>query len=314
METYRIGIDIGGTAVKTGAVDSTGRILSKGSIETGAKRSYAEVIRDIAAAAKKAAMDAGLAWNKISGAGAGMPGSIDPVTGEVEYSNNIAWKNVPLGAELSKLLKLPVKVDNDANAAAIGEYRFGAGRNYQSSILFTLGTGIGAGIIIDGKLFAGYKSAHGELGHIVIVSGGRQCTCGRRGCFEAYASATGLINLCADAIKKYPDSVLAKKAALKGGPGGKTAFEAAREGDPAGKKVVADYIEYLAEGITNCVNAFHPQAVLIGGGVSAEGEFLLAPLRASCLAKVYGGAEHFKFDIIAAQLGNDAGLLGAAFL
>jgi len=243
-----------------------------------------------------------------------MPGSIDPVTVTVDYSNNIAWRDVPLGAELLKLLKVPVKVDNDANAAAKGEYLFGAGRKYHSSILFTLGTGIGAGIVIDGKLFAGARSAHGELGHIVIVRGGRPCTCGRRGCFEAYASATGLINLTEDAIKKYPDSLIAKKAAERGGPGGKTAFEAAKEGDPAGEEVVADYIEYLSEGITNCVNSFHPEAVLIGGGVSNEGEFLLEPLRASCFAKVYGGYEHFKFDIIKAELGNDAGLLGAAFL
>ncbi|GHV00888.1 glucokinase [Clostridia bacterium] len=316
--TFKIGLDIGGTAVKAGAVDGTGKILAKGSIETGAQRPYTNIIRDVAAVAFKVAKDAGIEWDKISGVGVGVPGTVNSTTGEVVYANNLAFRNVPLGSELSKLLKKTVKAENDANAAGYGEYLFGAGRKYQSSVFFTLGTGVGGGIIADGKIFSGFKSAGAEVGHIVIAHGGAPCTCGRRGCFEAYASATGLIRLTGETAQKYPQSVLAKLVAErhKAGKdaGGKTAFDAAAAGDRAGCEVLDAYIDYLSEGIVNVVNVIRPQAVIVGGGVSAQGEALLAPLRESCYKKVYGGVEYAPFDVLKAELGNDAGLVGAAFL
>lgn len=318
MSAYKIGIDIGGTNVKAGVVGNGGKILAKTSIETGVGRPHTEIIRGVAEAARKTARDAGIAWEQISGVGAGMPGIINSAAGEVVYSCNFAWKNVPLGAELSKLLQKSVKVENDANAAGYGEYLFGAAHKYKNSVFFTLGTGVGAGIVLDGGIFSGFKSAGAELGHMVIVVGGEPCNCGRRGCFEAYASATGLVRICSETAVKYPGSLLAalvaeRRAAGKDA-GGKTAFTAAAAGDKAGTEAVNAYIEYLSEGIANIVNAFRPEAVIIGGGVSAQGETLLAPLRVKCYEKAYGGVEYAPFDILLAELGNDAGLLGAAFL
>ncbi|MDR1092784.1 MAG: ROK family protein [Clostridiales bacterium] len=315
---FKIGLDIGGTAVKAGAADGNGKILAKASIETGAQRPYMAIFRDVAAVARRVAADAGIPWDNVSGVGVGVPGTVNSAAGEVVYANNLPFRNAPIGSELFKILGKPIQIENDANAAGYGEYLFGAGRKYSSSLFVTLGTGVGGGIVVDGKIFSGFKSAGAEIGHMVIAHGGAPCTCGQRGCFEAYASVTGLARLTAETAAKYPDSLLAELVAERRkvgkDAGGKTAFDAAAGGDKAGAEVVGTYIEYLADGIVSVVNLIRPQAVIIGGGVSAQGETLLAPLRKSCYAKVYGGTDYAPFDILTAQLGNDAGLLGAAFL
>lgn len=308
---YYAGIDLGGTFIKCGIVDEEGKIVVKDKIPTGKERPYAEIAADMAKLVKDLAASAGV---EVKAAGIGSPGTIDSKNGVIVYSNNIQWSKVPLAKEVEKNLSLPVAITNDANAAALGENFCGAGKKYRSMILVTLGTGVGGGIVIDGKLFEGNRSAGTEIGHEVIRMRGEKCTCGRRGCFEAYASATALINQTKRAMIKNPDSALWKAAGSLDEVNGKTAFDAAETGDRAATRVVRNYIAYLAEGIANLINSFRPEAVLLGGGVCAQGDGLLKPLRRKVARLVYGGMKYAPVKIETASLGNDAGLCGAAAL
>lgn len=305
------GIDLGGTFIKCGIVTEDGKILVKDKIPTGKERDYREIAADMAALVQRLAAEAGVGLEAV---GIGSPGTIDSKNGVIVYSNNIAWKNVPLCGEVSVRLGLPAYITNDANAAALGEHFCGAGSKYSSLILVTLGTGVGGGIIIDGKLFEGNKSAGAEIGHSVIRFGGEKCTCGRRGCFEAYASATALIRQTKRAMEKDPQSKMWAIAGSLDNVDGKTAFDGLRAGDRAAKKVVKDYIRCLAEGICNLLNEFRPEAILLGGGVCAEGDTLLLPLKKEVDKRLFGGTEYAPFDLCKASLGNDAGLCGAARL
>lgn len=309
---YYAGIDLGGTFIKCGIVSEDGKILAKDKIPTGKERDYREIAADMANLVKKLAARAGVT---VKAVGIGSPGTIDSKNGVIVYSNNIAWKDVPLCGEISARLGLPTYITNDANAAALGEHFCGAGKKYSSLILVTLGTGVGGGIILDGKLFEGNKSAGAEIGHSVIRMGGEKCTCGRCGCFEAYASATALIRQTKKAMERNKNS---KMWQLVGGDiekvDGKTAFDGMRAGDAAAKRVVKKYIAYLAEGICNLVNEFRPQAILLGGGVCAEGDALLVPLKKQVDKDLFGGVEYAPVEICTASLGNDAGLCGAARL
>ena len=307
---YYAGIDLGGTFIKCGIVDGDGNILASEKIETGRERPYEEIAHDMAALVRR--LEEGTRV-RVSAVGVGSPGTVDSQNGVIVYSNNIRWKDVPLRTSLEALLKVPVYITNDANAAALGEYAFGAGSAFESVVLITLGTGVGGGIVLDGKLFEGNRSAGAEIGHTVIRMGGEKCTCGRRGCFEAYASATALIRQTKKAMIVSPDSRLwelcqgnAEKV------DGKTAFDGMRLGDRAATRVVKNYIRYLAEGIANLCNEFRPEAVLLGGGVCAEGETLLKPLKKQVEKLLYGGTEYAPVEILRATLGNDAGLVGAA--
>lgn len=310
---YAIGIDLGGTTVKAGLVED-GKILVKSSIKTGAKRPYGEVIGDIAEQVKKLAQSANVDFKDVASVGVGCPGAVTGETGVVSYSCNLNWKGVPLGGELSSLLGVPVKVTNDANAAALGEAKFGAGKNYSDVIFLTLGTGVGGGIVLGGKLYEGNESKGAEVGHMVIKTGGRRCACGRRGCFEVYASATALVRLTRAAMRKNPDSIMRKIAEEEGGADGRTAFEAEKLGDKAAAKVIDEYVGSLAEGIMNFCNIFRPQAIVIGGGVSAQGHNLTDRITAVCERGDYGYKGTPKVEILPATLGNDAGIIGAAAL
>ena len=314
MKKYYAGLDLGGTFVKGGIVDEEGNILVKGKIPTGAERPYAAIAADMAQLVKDLAAQAGLQQEQIAAVGIGSPGLIDAENGTIVYSNNLRWENVPLCAAVRERLGLPVCITNDANAAALGESFCGAGKKYRSMVFITLGTGVGGGIILDGKLFEGYRSAGAEVGHMVIECGGWQCTCGRRGCFEAYASATGLIRRTREAMEAHPESAMWRLAGSLEKVDGKTAFDGMRAGDAAAARVVDEYISYLAEGVVNLVNIFRPEAVLLGGGVCAEGETLLAPLREKVFPHLFGGTEYAPCAIVKASLGNDAGLCGAARL
>jgi glucokinase len=309
---YYAGIDLGGTFIKCGIVDETGRILAKDKIPTGRERPYTSIAADMAALVKALAARSNV---KIAAVGIGAPGTIDSQNGVIVYSNNIDWKDVPLCAEVQNALSLPVFITNDANAAALGEAFCGAGAKYSSLILVTLGTGVGGGIILDGKLFEGGHSAGAEIGHSVLRVGGERCTCGRKGCFEAYASATALIRQTKRAMEKDRDSVM---WTLCGGNvdnvDGKTAFDGARAGDKSAKRVVKNYVDLLAEGITDLANIFRPDAILLGGGVCAEGDALLKPLRRKVDKLIFGGTKYAPVAIDVAGLGNDAGLCGAARL
>lgn len=309
---YYAGIDLGGTFIKCGIVDEAGNLIVKDKISTGKERPYAEIAKDMANLAKRLADSAHV---ELTAVGIGSPGTVDSTNGVIVYSNNIAWKDVSLGEEVKKILNVPVVLTNDANAAALGESRQGAGKDYKNIVLITIGTGVGGGIVLDGKLYEGNRSAGAEIGHTVIRLNGEKCTCGRRGCFEAYASATALIRQTKQAMSSEPESLLWE---LCGGrqenADGKTAFDGMRAGDKTATKVVNDYIRYLAEGIVNFANIFRPEAVLLGGGVCAEGETLLNPLQKQVDKMLYGGTQYAPVKVLRASLGNDAGLYGAACL
>ncbi len=305
---YYAGVDLGGTFVKCGIVDEEGHILLSAKIPTHAERHYSAVVSDMAALVQDLEKKAGV---KVCAAGVGSPGTIDGASGVIVYNNNLGWKGVPLGGELKKALGVPVYVVNDANAAALGESAFGAGSAYKSVVLVTLGTGVGGGIVLDGKLFEGNRSAGAEIGHSVIRMNGEKCTCGRRGCFEAYASATALIRETRRAMEKDKESALWKFSS-PADVTGKTAFDGMRMGDKTAELVVKRYIRALAEGVANLCNIFRPEAVLLGGGVCAEGDALLLPLKRQVAARLYGGSRYAPVKILCATLGNDAGLIGAA--
>lgn len=309
---YYAGIDIGGTFVKCGIVDNEGKIIVKGKIPTGKNKTYQQIAMDIAKYVAQLEDEAGV---KTCSVGIGCPGTVDSEKGIVLYCNNLGWKNVPLAEEIGKLLGKPTYVTNDANAAALGESFIGAGKAYNSSILVTLGTGVGGGIVLDGKLFEGNCSAGAEIGHHVIRKDGRKCTCGRNGCFEVYSSATALMKEARTRMRENKNSML--WGACNGNKDkvdGKMIFDCAKAGDETANKVVNWYIDYLAEGIANLANIFRPEAVLLGGGVSAQGDALIVPTQKLVNKRLYGGYHYAPVKVAVATLGNDAGLCGAAKL
>lgn len=309
---YYGGIDLGGTFIKCGIVDERGKILVKDKVPTGVERPYTQVIADMASLVKRLEKQARVT---VRGVGVGSPGMIDSERGIVVFSGNFAWRNVPLVAELKKYFKIPVKITNDANAAALGESFCGAGKQYKSSVLVTLGTGVGGGIVLDGKLFEGNGSAGAELGHTVISVGGEQCSCGRCGCFEAYASATALIRQTKRAMERNPQSIMWNLCRGDiSAVDGKTVFDGMRAGDITANKVFEEYVTYLAAGLVNIANIFRPEIILLGGGICKEGETLLVPLRKLFSEELFGGQENVPVQLAAASLGNDAGVCGAARL
>ncbi len=311
---YYIGVDLGGTNIVSGVVDENCHILAKAKLPTNTPRSGKEIAEDMAQTARMAVEEAGLTMADIESVGIGAPGTINRDTNIIEYSNNIEFYDEPMGAHMTALLGKTVYMDNDANAAALGECVAGAAQGAKDAVVITLGTGIGSGIIIDGKIYSGFNFAGAEVGHTVIEVDGRLCTCGRRGCFEAYASATGLIASTKEAISVHPDGVLAQTAQEEGKVSARTAFNAMRKGDAAAKAVVESYIKYLAAGIANVINVFQPQVLCIGGGVCNEGEPLMAPLREQVYEQLFSRHSKRQTRIVTAQLGNDAGIIGAAML
>jgi len=315
---YSFGIDLGGTNIAVGLVDTeTGAILRKGSVPTLAERHADEIIKDMASLCKKLAEEHGISVSEIAYAGIAAPGTIDAENGVVIYSNNIKMSDYPIAARLREYLGVEkIYVENDANAAAYGEAAYGASKGTKNSIMITLGTGLGGGVIVDGKLVTGINGAGSELGHVVISVGGLPCTCGRRGCWEAYSSATGLINMTKrklDTVSK-DETIMWEMVEEEGKVSGRTAFTAMKAGDRAGKEVVEEYLMYLADGITNMVNIFQSEVVVIGGGVCNEKEHLVEPLKGIVAKDNYYKGDGPKTEIKIAELGNDAGIIGAAML
>ena len=306
-----IGIDLGGMSAKAACLFGT-ELRGKARVATAAGDPVEQTIRSLATLCMEAATSAGVDFEEVTAIGIGSPGIIDSETGTVKLWTNFGWRDVPLGESLSKLTGKRVYVTNDANAAALGEAKYGAGAKYHDSILITLGTGVGGGIIIDGKLFEGFKSAGAEIGHMVIRQKGKLCSCGRRGCFETYASARALIEFTEKALRENPGSLIRNYVDSNGKASGMTVFQARRAGDKIAEAVFDDYIAALGEGIVNLVNLFRPQAILIGGGLSAEGEYLLAPLRDYVYKQLYITPDYAPLEIVKASLGNEAGLFGAA--
>ena len=310
---YYIGIDLGGTNIVAGLVDENYKILNKVSRKTNRPRPAEEIAADMAACALDAIKEGGLTKDQIEWIGIGTPGIANSETGIIEYSNNLDFHNVPMVKWISEKTGLPAFVENDANAAAYGEYVAGAAKGARNAICITLGTGVGGGIVIDGKIYAGSNFAGAEIGHTVLNLDGPQCTCGRKGCFEVYSSATGLIRMTEEAIAAHPDCEMANMAAEQGKVSARTAFDCMRRGDKAAKDVVDFYIRALAAGITNTINIFQPDVLCIGGGVCNEGDALLLPVRELVAKEVYTRNSDKNAEIVIAKLGNDAGIIGAAF-
>lgn len=311
---YRIGIDLGGTNIVAGVVDDNYKIIGTSRRKTKLPRPSDEIIADMAGAARDAAEAANVPFDDISYVGVGSPGTCNIDTGIVEYGNNIDFKKVPLRDILGEMLKKPIYIDNDANAAALGEAVAGAAKGARSCVCITLGTGVGGGIIIDGKIYGGFNFAGAELGHTVITVDGYPCTCGRKGCWESYASATALIRQTKSAMKENPDSVMWKLAGSLDNVDGRTAFDAMRQGDAAGTRVVDNYIKYIACGLVNVINIFQPEVLCIGGGICKEGDTLIKPLERFIENERYSKFSEKQTRLCVAELGNDAGIIGAACL
>lgn len=311
---YNIGIDLGGTNIKVGVVDENYNIIGRSNIKTNLPRPSEEIVESIVEGVKLACEDAKIAVSDVNSIGIGTPGTANRNTGVVLYSCNLGFNNFELGGMLSKKLGTEVFVENDANAAAFGEVVNGAGKGYKDVVVITLGTGVGGGIIIDGKIYTGFNFCGAELGHAVIEYNGRQCGCGRKGCFEAYSSATALINFTKEAMEKDKNSKMWEIAGSIDAVDGKTAFDGFRAGDKTATDVVNMYINYLGCGLTNVVNIFQPQVLLIGGGICKEGENLTKPLLEYIARESYCIDPNCSTKLDIAKLGNDAGIIGAAYL
>ena len=314
---YRIGIDLGGTNIACGLVDENMQLVLKKSTPTGAERAGEEIVKDIAKLCLALCDEKGISINKdISAIGIATPGVANLETGYVEYANNLNFKMFPLAPMLSKLLNFDnIKIANDANAAAWGEAQAGAARGTTNSVMITLGTGVGGGIIIDNKIYTGFNCAGAELGHIVIQVDGAPCSCGRNGCWEAYSSATALIRMTKEKIDECKATGRYTKMLEASRVSGRTACDCMRAGDEAAKEVYDKYIKYLASGLATIINIFQPEVISIGGGVSNEGQSLIDALLPIVRKEAYGGGIIERLpELRIAKLGNDAGIIGAALL
>lgn len=307
-----VGIDVGGTNLKAGLVDEQGHLLASRKSPLGVFQGPEKFISTLADLTIQVARDGGVDPRTLEYVGMGIPGAV--ADGNIVYTCNIPMENVPIGRLFARYLNVPVLLENDANCAAVGEYFCGAGRGTQDFAVVTLGTGIGGGFILNGKLYAGGGMV-GEVGHMVIRQGGVPCNCGRRGCWEVYASATGLIRMTREAMEENPDSLLWNISSSGEDVGGRTAFLAAQQGDKAARQVCEEYVRDLAAGITNLVNILQPEVLAIGGGISNESDAaLLNPLREQVGRECYARHGGRMTRIVKTELGNDAGIVGAALL
>ena len=307
---YRIGIDLGGTNIAVGVVNEKYEIVAHHSVPTGASRPAAEVIGDMGDAVEAVLVKAGVSIDQCESMGIGSPGNCDSERGVVARAYNLGWFDVPVCDMLQERFGIPVRLSNDANCAALAETVAGAAVGCENMVLITLGTGVGGGIIIDGKIYAGMRSAGAELGHMLLVLDGEPCTCGRRGCWETYASATALIRQAKKAAAEHPESLLAQAGEITG----LAVFQAADRGDSVAQAVIDRYCVYVAAGFTDLVNSLAPEMLLLGGGISRQGERILAPIREYVANNCFGQKDGAIPVIRAAALGNEAGIIGAAAL
>ncbi|MBQ9459882.1 MAG: ROK family protein [Oscillospiraceae bacterium] len=308
---YSIGIDLGGTHTAVGIVDDAHHIIAGKSTPTVSKNGAAALLDNIAATVKSVLASGDFALSDCKGAGIGVPGVCDSHCGVVRSANNIGWDNIAVSEELRKRLGLPVYFANDADCAALGEVVAGAAKGAGSALVITLGTGVGGGFIVDGRIWSGNHGLGGEFGHMCIqADGGALCSCGKRGCWEAYASATALIRQAKEAAQAHPDSALNRIKELSG----RTIYDASASGDAAAQAVTAQYAAYVGVGVVNYINALFPDVVLLGGGIAGAGDALLSPVRAYVKSHAHVGDSEMLPEIRAAALGSDAGIVGAAAL
>ncbi len=310
---YSIGVDIGGMSVKVGLVDEKGNIFSKSTVKTGS--TVQKVVENLINQIEDLLKKANLTINDISGIGIGCPGVVNGANGSVDSWSNLGWVNVPLVRMLAVYFNTVIKLSNDANVAVLAETLYGSAKDYNSTVMFTLGTGVGSGIVIDKKLYEGNCSKGAEIGHTTLVLDGEECACGRKGCVERYVSATALISQTKKAILLDKNSLMWEYVNNQlDNVDGKTAFESAKKGDKTALKVVDTYVYYLSESILNVLNTFRPEAFIIGGGISAQGNYLIDKVVDYCEKYDYGIKSAPKTKILVASLGNDAGIIGASAL
>ena len=310
---YYIGIDLGGTNTAVGLVNEEGRIIAKTETPTLASRPYQELIKDMAACAKKVMEEAKITEDELHSIGVGIPGVADK-DGMVIFCTNLGWRNVPLRAELQQYINKPVYMDNDATVAGWAEYQAGVSRGTDSSVFMTLGTGLGGGIVMNGKIWAGAHGAGSELGHLVIEVDGVPCTCGKRGCAERYCSATAIIRMAREACADAPNCLIMR--AVEGDMdkiNAKVVFDAAKEGDSVAMQVFNRFVKYLAIAINNVISFIDPDMIILGGGVSRAGDFLLDAVKAALPEYLFYPTLK-QPELRIASLGNDAGIIGAALL
>ena len=311
---YYVGIDLGGTGIKAGLVDEGGRILVKDSCPTGVERGYEAIIADMAQLALRVIAESGHTPDEVKAVGIGLPGVIDPATKRVPFCTNLGWHDVPVIDEMHKYIDLPIFVDNDATVAALAEAVAGVSAGLDSSVFVTLGTGVGGGIIINGRPFSGAHGVASEIGHMITVVGGELCTCGNRGCWERYASATALIREGRKLAAEKPNCALAK--AVDGDLqkiGAKHIVDLAKANDPDCAELFDWYVTHLCVGLVNLINLYDPEVIALGGGVSHAGQFLLDAVNAKLPQFIfYKTMPHSRIEL--ARMGNDAGIIGAAML
>lgn len=314
MNVLYIGIDVGGTTAKAGVVDEEGKILAKSVCKTGKERAFEDIAADMAELCRRVVRESGHEMADIAAVGVGIPGEQDPKSGLVAFCNNLGWVNVPLMQRLREALGLGVYVDNDANVAALAESAFGASRDVKSSILVTLGTGVGGGIVENRRVRTGAHGVGGEIGHMVVVVDGEKCNCGHRGCWEKYASATAIIRMGRALMEEKPDCALARQL---GGDAAqlnaKAVLDLAKAGDADCMGIFETYVKYLCVGLANLINIYDPDMIVLGGGVAYAGDFLLDAVRAALGDYVYCPALSWA-RVELARMGNDAGIIGAAML
>lgn len=313
---YYIGVDIGGTNLKAGLVNEAGLLLATEKMKVATLTDPAKMAWTLYALIQKLCETVRISMDHIASVGVGVPGTVEIHYGTIQYTCNLPWRNVPLRKLFHQLSPLPFYMENDANCAALAEYYVGAGQGSKRFITITLGTGIGGGVIHNGKISHGANGMAGEVGHMVIERNGDPCPCGRKGCWERYASAVALKRLTQRFMDENPDSILHQVVEENNGHvSGQSAFIAARRGCPVGQQVCDQYIEYLAEGITNLVNIYQPDTLAIGGGVSNEEDSqLLLPVRRLVEERSLPCAKEKRTRIVKAELGTQAGLIGAALL
>lgn len=312
---YGIGIDLGGTKTAAALIDEENRIVSKLSVPTEPEKGNDHVADNIAELAEKLCADEGLTYRDVKQMGIAAPGAINGETGTIMRAHNLMMEDFHIVDRIRLGTKIKViKIDNDANVAALGEAVAGAARGTACSVMITLGTGVGGGFVIDGKVFSGFNHIGGEFGHMVLHHNGRPCNCGRKGCWEAYSSATALIARTKEAMERDPSSELHNVYKELGKVSGKSAFIAARRGDRTAAEVVDEYVSYLACGIVNVINMLQPEVLCLGGGISNEGAGLMIPLQKKIDGEIFVRGIGRSTEIRIAQLGNDAGLIGAANL
>lgn len=311
-----VGVDIGGTNLKAGLVDENGVLLATQKMKVASIADDDGLAWTVASLVQELAHTVNISVSDVASVGVGVPGTVEIRSGSINYTCNLPLRNVPLRKLFHRYLSIPLYIENDANCAALAEFLVGAGRDSKRFVTITLGTGVGAGIVHNSKIYHGANGMAGEVGHMVIQRGGLPCPCGRHGCWEQYASATALKRMTAAALAAHPHSILAQVVAEnEGRVSGQSAFIAARRGDPVGQQVCDEYVDYLACGVVNVVNIFQPDTLAIGGGVSNEAEEqLLLPVQQRVARESIPCGRDRRTRIVKAELGNRAGIIGAALL